>query len=1313
LLKLRKVEVLGFKSFLEKTHITFSGTGLTCIVGPNGCGKSNIVDAISWVLGEQSHKSLRAERMADCIFAGTAKRPPMGMAEVIITLEDPELVEAGKFFLTGIEEETAAEATMPAVATADGAAAESGQLTAQQPSAVAGNVDAAAIEELPEGAGPNTIILQADEVMAIVETGETEKPGPELVEKGAPAFLAKKKKAAKQHQHHAKPGQVVIGRRLYRSGQSEYLINGRVARLRDVQELFMGVGLGPDSYAIIEQGRIGMILSSKPSDRRAIIEEAAGITKYKTKKRLAEAKLESSKLNLNRVNDIVVEVEKQLASLKRQASKARRYAEIREQMRGLLRQVMASKALEMDREAERLAALFAETSALEAAETQNVAALEAEQEKLSARTYELDAELRQNQNLLGQATLELDRAENRIAFNKRRGEEIDARAQHLAGQLVQAASQVSQAEERAAQHEQGVAALRTENAQIEELVAEASVRGYETDAKMQEVEARIAEMQRLVSEWGEQLHDLHGEHAHATEALAHHTEALIREQAREHAMLGHSAELSERDRAAELHLQEVAERAKRLGAEVVQLQARTAELRQNEQELRARSETLRDELASVRARRSTLEQVLNDRAYTADAVKKLFAANAQAGESGRDFKAVGLLADYAEVEERYEAAIEQFMRDELEYVIVETFDYARTGISMLREELGGRATFFVDSLNKLQLEPEDQVIPFPTAEGVVSRLDRLMEFRDPLGAAAKRFLPRLKSAYLVETAAAAEKLARTYPAYSFVTPDGTTYQGRMVSGGRAAEAGPLGMKRELRALEAEHVQREQEMAEAQARLAELAAARSECEAHLARITAEHIEAEKQLVAATHQRDQARGEFARTGAELAQCQAEIDRLKREVEAAQVRAEQAERQRAATAESRTNAEQEIATLGEFVAQLRQTAETQQQELAAKREEAAKLAERLATAEMIANRLEEERREAAARADELRAQQESLAAEHAQVQTESDEQARRLESLRAEKERLEGSKVTLEEEWDQSRSRTAHVDDALRTARQKVSDLREQRSHVEIERARNDSERSHLRETCMAELNLQPEDLMAEFPALLSGEELAIADANYKEMRAKIEAMGPVNMMALEEYNECDQRYGFLTRERDDLLASIADTQQAITELDQVSRQKFEEAFAAINSAFTEAFRALFGGGTGEMRLTEPDSSGDPGIDVVAQPPGKRLQNVVLLSGGEKALTALALLIAIFKFQPSPFCILDEVDAPLDEANVGRFADMVAHMGSHTQFIVVTHNRRTMEMAPVLYGVTMQEPGVSKLVSVRWNEDQQAAKTATNAA
>src|ERR1700683_2215514 len=320
--------------------------------------------------------------------------------------------------------------------------------------------------------------------------------------------------------------------------------------------------------------------------------------------------------------------------------------------------------------------------------------------------------------------------------------------------------------------------------------------------------------------------------------------------------------------------------------------------------------------------------------------------------------------------------------------------------------------------------------------------------------------------------------------------------------------------------------------------------------------------------------------------------------------------------------------------------------------------------------------------------------------------------VEELRKEKARLEELKLALETEWEGARTRAAQLDETVRGKRQSLDELRAERNQRQIEKARNDADRDYLRQTCMAELNAQPEELMAQEAQLLAGEELIAAETNYNEMKARVDAMGPVNMMALEEFKECEERDTFLRRERDDLVASIQNTQLTINELDQVSRQKFEEAFNFINAHFAIAFQSLFGGGTGEMRLSEADSAGDAGIDIAAQPPGKRLQNVLLLSGGEKALPALALLIAIFRYQPSPFCILDEVDAPLDETNVGRFTKLVSEMSGGTQFIVVTHNRRTMEMASVLYGVTMQEPGVSKLVSVRWDEPA-AAQAATNAA
>jgi chromosome segregation protein len=426
------------------------------------------------------------------------------------------------------------------------------------------------------------------------------------------------------------------------------------------------------------------------------------------------------------------------------------------------------------------------------------------------------------------------------------------------------------------------------------------------------------------------------------------------------------------------------------------------------------------------------------------------------------------------------------------------------------------------------------------------------------------------------------------------------------------------------------------------------------------------------------------------------------VRQAAEAARARAESAKHQLAVANTTRTEAEEESLRLGEELVQLRSSVESEQNELAASRTELAALNERLNAAEALSARLEQERVELARRESALRQQEASIGEETATLAAQSAELTQQLEGLRAEKVRLETRQGEIEQEWESGRTRVVQMEDQLRMGRQSLQELRDQRNHAEVERARNDSDRQHLRETCMTEVNAQPEDLIATDTAFISGEELAAAEANYREMKARLESMGAVNMMALEEYNECEQRFSFLTRERDDLLQSIADTQQAIAELDQVSREKFEQAFTAVNHNFSEAFHTIFGGGTAEMRLTEPDSSGDAGIDIVASPPGKRLQNVLLLSGGEKAMTALALLIAIFKDQPSPFCILDEVDAPLDEANVGRFTRLVGDMSGQTQFIIVTHNRKTMETGSVLYGVTMQEPGVSKLVSVRWEGD-----------
>src|SRR5271168_1906602 len=577
LLKLRKVEIVGFKSFCERTVVTFSGTGTTCIVGPNGCGKSNVVDAISWVLGEQSHKSLRAERMADCIFNGTAKRAPMGLAEVTITMEDPELAEAARFVLQVAAEEEKNDTEIvvepeTAEAPLDASASDAETSDAQQP------------ESSEPAAEP------ADAARIAEPTG----------------FKLKRKKKSEKPAVVGKPGEVVVSRRLYRSGQSEYLINGRAARLRDIQEMFMGVGLGPDSYAIIEQGRIGQILATKPMERRAIIEEAAGITKFKTKKRLSEAKLESSKLNLARVNDIVVEVEKQLGTLKRQAAKARRYSEIRDQMRGIVRQMLAGKARELDAEAERVSASLAE---LNASETQQAAAIlsqETEHDRVNQRIYELDAELKQNQNVLNLTALEADRSENRVSFNRQRSEELAGRRGQISAEMAQAIAQAAECTERSTAQLAAVAAVREESLTLQVRVDELTAHAQSRNAQITQSEMRITALRQTASQASESLLRLHGEQKQAEEALVHQAAALRKLESSEHDMLESSIRIRDDADHAAYDFENASGQLSALKESAGKLQAELAACKNQRETTSKLTDAVRDALAGVRARHASL-----------------------------------------------------------------------------------------------------------------------------------------------------------------------------------------------------------------------------------------------------------------------------------------------------------------------------------------------------------------------------------------------------------------------------------------------------------------------------------------------------------------------------------------------------------------------------------------------------------------------------------------------------------------------------------------------------------------------------------
>jgi len=469
---------------------------------------------------------------------------------------------------------------------------------------------------------------------------------------------------------------------------------------------------------------------------------------------------------------------------------------------------------------------------------------------------------------------------------------------------------------------------------------------------------------------------------------------------------------------------------------------------------------------------------------------------------------------------------------------------------------------------------------------------------------------------------------------------------------------------------------------------------------LDRLESEKREAEKQAMSSGHMLQQLDAEMARAEERLNTARHEYARLAsdRHEQEAVMRLRQDEL--AAIQQQRDELERQAAMATEQLAELRQnrelTAQTASQHLA----RVATLEERHRSASAVLERIESLVREMQERVGTLTSQIESAAAEKLQRETENQQLAVLADDLEAERNAGETRDGLLQFESEQVRARLGEIESTLRNARQLLEQLRDRRGELAAALAKLQADSQHMAETCLNELGLQQHELLADTTITpVAGDQLAAEDQAYRDMRARLEAMGPVNMMALEEYREIAERHAFLETQRKDLVESIENTQATIREIDTVSRQKFEEAFHKINENFQTTFKKLFGGGHAFMRLTDEENTEESGIDVVASPPGKKLQNVLLLSGGEKALTALALLVGIFKYQPSPFCILDEVDAPLDEANIGRFTELVKEMSVQTQFVLITHSKKTMGIAPVLYGVTMQEPGVSKLVSVRF--------------
>ena len=1289
MLKLKKLQILGFKSFCDRTELKFHGDGVAAIIGPNGCGKSNIADAISWVLGEQSAKSLRGARMEDVIFAGTRDRQPTGMAEVSLTLLDPEVYQGP-------------DASEPTEIVIQDDMPESAEHWDEA------EVRAKAAEEterLVEEAQPGVIEEGVAEEIEEVSAGEdglgSEDAGPRVVEGsnnvvGPQVVLKIRRRKFNQQQFRA--GEIVVTRRLFRSGDSEYLLNGKLCRLRDIQELFMGTGLGPESYALIEQGRIGQILSSRPTDRRAIIEEAAGVTKFKTKKRLAEARLEDAKLNLARVNDIFEEVTRQMNSLKRQASKAERYGRLRDEMRAKLRIVLASKFVQLDKESAELDAQLNRISEEIRQQTENVQQLEAEHSERTQRGYEIETELRENRERLNQIAIESDRSQARRRTNEERRTELVVRADAANSELSQSQHRLTALEEEVDSNRQildsaaaDLCAAQSEMALCQQAAVNAA--NELASLEREQEECRVAVMQAVAS-----ASDVRNQLTQAEERLA----AVDREAQRLQNEIGTANSQVEafggqRGQLA-LEFETVSQRVNGLTDEITEIRQLLESKRQEEVEVKNRLDSLRAEYASALRKKGSREAVIAEHGYSTECVRRLFQSGCMQGGHAP----AGVLADFLEVEPRYERVVEDFLRDELNYIVVKSWDAADEGLRLLRTDVDGRATFLVhpdDSQAKFSFVVDESAQSALPSESILP-LKHTIRVLNGFGKSLEVILPKLRDGYIVADQGFARELALMNPDAFFLSNSGECFHNVTVTGGKQRAEGPLSMKRELREIARLLEELERALRDEGIRALTLGREIKELASRLDRLEGEKLAAEKQAMTSGHMLQQLDAEMGRVSERLRTSQQELQRLASE------RADQQELINARQADisafeqKRVELEGQMTSAHQRLADLKERRDLAAQNKSQHVARVAALEERHRSAAAVMERIEAIVSEMRERVSALRIQIESAAAEKLQRETENQELSGQLLDLESERNTAAARDGLLQFESEQLRARKAEIDEMLRGARQLLDQARDRRGEFSASAAKLQSDAQHMAESCLNDLGVQRHELMADTTiAIASGEQLAIEDQIYREMRIRLDAMGPVNMMALEEYKESAERHQFLETQRKDLLESIENTQATIKEIDTFSRQKFEEAFHKINDNFQATFRKLFGGGQAFMRLTDEENSAESGIDVVASPPGKKLQNVLLLSGGEKALTALALLVGIFQYQPSPFCILDEVDAPLDEANIARFTDLVKEMSVQTQFVLITHSKRTMSIAPVLYGVTMQEPGVSKLVSVRF--------------
>jgi chromosome segregation protein len=1191
---LAKISLFGFKSFADKVELSFE-PGITVVVGPNGCGKSNISDAVRWALGEQSAKLLRGDRMEDCIFAGNSRRKPLGLAEVSLTLTRNE-GELG----TDYEE-------------------------------------------------------------------------------------------------------VNVTRRLYRSGESEYLLNKTPCRLRDIHDLFIDTGLAGEPYALIEQGSIGSVVNAKPADRRVLIEEAAGIMKYKTKKRAALNKLDATEQNLLRIRDVIAEVERQRNSLRRQANKAERYRELDRRATELklylkfrehaaLWDELQTVLARLGPRQETLTGLRAGIAATEAdLETRRLQALEREQAVAAAQEalYALRGQIDRDEAELRNLTQQIEAAHQRQAENETALASLGERMRRLLAELEAGAS-------RATAQEQEVATL-------EATLAEEGQRLREAEAA---VEAGVAELEHRRGQAAHQATQL----ALKRNELATLVERSRQMTAQAERLRLHQAEATTQRQGAEASFSadearrlEVLERRRIIQAERETIQVEAERAREARRRLEAEIAALTADVERQRGRLASLYELKSQFADFEEGNRLLL-------QAGRDRRLAGILGPMAEILEvapRHEKALEAILGSHLQGVRVQTWAEAKDALAHLFRSGQGRSTL---------------VSPMPTGEGTwghqvreelaAQLADLPKELRGQIEGMALDLLraPQGSEAWVVNLLAdavivsdldAAQAIARELPGpFTVATLAGEvlTHRGTL-TGGTPAPQGLLAQRREARELEEALATSEiglaglrealsivsEDVATAERAVEATATAERQAELDLLAI-------EKDLVAKRAEEARLSQQLELFGIELQAVEADLGRIAGEVDGLRATVAQGEAEADALSQA-------IAACDSGVAALRQ----QREELAAHlAEERVALASRAALRDETLRDLARMRHDLeVAEAETARLTQESAdrAAGAASLGEACDRLREGLVSLHRDEEARQRALVEMQEARAAAQETIRQLEETLRVKRREETELAEEIAGLGLRRGELKTAMTHLEQGLWQDHNVSLPELRERFAETTW--DVEAAQAELEELRAKLVELGPANLGALEEYQALCQRHDFLTSQATDLTNSVASLRQAIAEINRTIHTLFDSTLATVNRHFDHFWRRLIGGGSAELRLVEPaegEEAEEPGVEMLLRIPGKRATVLSLLSGGERALAALALLLALFTARPSPFCLLDEVDAPLDDVNVERFVTVLKEMAQTAQFIVISHNKRTMEAADILYGITMEEEGASKVISVR---------------